>query len=81
LAGNFLKTHGVIKERINKTTFKVELVNGNIILAYKASCFRVSRQKGRGLSNPVIIEGDKVQVQLPEKDLTKGMVIGFVDGY
>ncbi|CAG8471988.1 33645_t:CDS:2 [Gigaspora margarita] len=71
------KTQGIVKERLNKTTFKVELDNGNIVLAYKASKFRVPKNHGGGTRNPTIVAGDKVKVDIPEKDLSKGMVVGL----
>ncbi|CAG8734777.1 12464_t:CDS:1, partial [Racocetra persica] len=74
--GNFIRMQGAVKERINKTTFKVELDNGKVIFAYKASKFRVLKGNGKGTRNPSIMVGDKVKIDIPEKDLTKGMVVG-----
>ena len=57
---------GVVTETLPNTTFRVELENGDEVLAHVA---------GRMRKNFIrIVPGDKVRVELSPYDLTKGRI-------
>jgi translation initiation factor IF-1 len=58
---------GKIIELLPNATFRVELDNGHIILAYTAGNMRRNRIR--------ILLGDKVKVEMTPYDLTKGRII------
>lgn len=58
---------GKIVELLPNATFRVELDNGHIILAYTAGNMRRNRIR--------ILLGDKVKVEMTPYDLTKGRII------
>ena len=58
---------GRIIERMRNSRFRVELLQGHLVLAYVAG--RIRHQAKR------IMEGDKVGVMLSPYDLTKGRIV------
>ena len=58
---------GKVVEALPNATFKVELVNGQEILAHISGKIRMHYIK--------ILGGDKVQVEMSPYDLTKGRII------
>lgn len=58
---------GQVIEALPNATFKVELVNGQEILAHVSGKIRMHYIK--------ILGGDKVQVEMSPYDLTKGRII------
>lgn len=58
---------GQVIEALPNATFKVELVNGQEILAHVSGKIRMHYIK--------ILAGDKVQVEMSPYDLTKGRII------
>lgn len=58
---------GCVTEALPNATFKVELVNGQEILAHVSGKIRMHYIK--------ILGGDKVQVEMSPYDLTKGRII------
>ena len=62
-----LELEGVVREVLPNTTFKVELENGHVVLAYIS---------GRMRKNYIrILQGDKVRVQITPYDLSKGRIV------
>ena len=61
-----IEVSGVIRENLPNATFKVELENGQTILAYVSGKMRMHFIK--------ILPGDKVTVELSPYDLTKGRI-------
>ncbi len=62
-----IKRKGVILETLPNTTFRVELENGEKILAYLSGKLRVYRIK--------ILLGDKVVVELTPYDEKRGRIV------
>ena len=62
-----IETEGKVIEVLPKTQFKVQLVNGHVILAYLGGKLRIN--------NIRILEGDKVKIEMSPYDLTKGRII------
>ncbi len=61
-----IEVQGTILENLPNATFKVELENGQIILAYVSGKMRMHFIK--------ILPGDKVTVELSPYDLSKGRI-------
>jgi len=61
-----IEVQGKILENLPNATFKVELENGQAILAYVSGKMRMHFIK--------ILPGDKVTVELSPYDLTKGRI-------
>ena len=57
---------GTVVEALPNTKFKVELENGNVILAHISGKLRMNFIR--------ILPGDKVTVELSPYDLTKGRI-------
>lgn len=62
-----IKLNGVVKETLPSTTFKVELENGQEILAHISGRMRVNYIR--------LLPGDKVLVEISPYDLTKGRIV------
>ena len=62
-----IEVHGIIKESLPNAMFRVELENGQVILAYLSGKMRMHFIK--------ILPGDKVLVELSPYDLSKGRVV------
>ena len=62
-----IETEGQVSEVLPKTQCKVKLTNGHIILAYLGGKLRIN--------NIRILEGDRVKIEMPPYDLTKGRII------
>lgn len=61
-----LEFNGVVVEVLPDTTFRVQLENGHIILAYAS---------GRMVKNRIrVLQGDKVKIEMTPYDLTKGRI-------
>lgn len=58
---------GIVNEALPNATFRVELTNGQEILAHVSGKIRMNYIK--------ILAGDKVQVEMSPYDLTKGRII------
>jgi translation initiation factor IF-1 len=61
-----IEVQGTIIETLPNATFRVELENGQVILAYVSGKMRMHFIK--------ILPGDKVTVELSPYDLTKGRI-------
>jgi translation initiation factor IF-1 len=61
-----IEVQGTILENLPNATFKVELENGQVIMAYVSGKMRMHFIK--------ILPGDKVTVELSPYDLTKGRI-------
>jgi translation initiation factor IF-1 len=61
-----LEVNGTIVEALPNTMFRVELENGQVILAHTSGKMR--------LHNIRILPGDKVRVEMSPYDLTKGRI-------
>ncbi len=58
---------GIVREALPNTTFRVELNNGHLIMAYLSG--KMKKYYIR------IVPGDKVTVELSPYDLTKGRIV------
>ncbi len=61
-----IETEGTVLETLPNATFRVELENGNVILAHISGKMRMNFIK--------IIPGDKVTIEMTPYDLTKGRI-------
>ena len=61
-----LEVNGTIVEALPNTMFRVELENGQVILAHTSGKMR--------LHNIRILPGDKVKVEMSPYDLTQGRI-------
>ena len=61
-----ITAEGVVVESLPNATFKVELENGHIVLAHISGKMRMHFIK--------ILPGDKVTVEIPVYDLSKGRI-------
>ena len=61
-----IEVEGTVVETLPNTNFKVELENGNQILAHISGKLRMNYIK--------ILPGDKVKVELSPYDLTRGRI-------
>ena len=57
---------GVVSEALPNATFRVELINGQTVLAHISGKIRLHYIK--------ILNGDKVQLEMSPYDLTKGRI-------
>lgn len=57
---------GIVSEALPNATFRVELDNGQVVLAHISGKIRLNYIK--------ILAGDKVQLELSPYDLTKGRI-------
>jgi len=62
-----IEVEGLVKEALPNTQFKVELINGHLILAHLSGKMRKNYIR--------IVPGDKVRVALSPYDLTRGRII------
>ena len=62
-----LEFSGTVMERLPNAMFKVKLENGHEVLAHTAGKMRKFRIR--------VLEGDKVDVEMPPYDLTKARII------
>ncbi|MCQ2587400.1 MAG: translation initiation factor IF-1 [Treponema sp.] len=62
-----IEVEGTVKEALPNTTFRVELVNGHVILAHLSGKMRKHYIR--------IVPGDVVKVALSPYDLNKGRII------
>ena len=63
-----IEVEGTVQEALPNATFKVELANGHIILAYVSCKLRMNYIR--------IVPGDKVTVEMSPYDLSKGRITG-----
>ena len=61
-----IEVEGVVVDALPNTNFKVKLENGHIILAHISGKLRMNYIR--------ILPGDKVTVELPPYDLTRGRI-------
>jgi translation initiation factor IF-1 len=66
VAGDAIQMMGTITEVLPNTTFRVELENGHLILAYVSGKMRKNYIR--------ILRGDRVAVELSPYDLTRGRI-------
>ena len=64
--GSF-EIEGVVKESLPNTLFRVELINGDIILCHLSGKMRMNFIK--------ILPGDKVRVEMTPYDKTKSRIV------
>ena len=64
---DFLELTGVVEELLPAATFKVKLESGNVILAHLSDRMRMNRIR--------VLSGDKVEVEVPGCDQTKGRIV------
>ena len=57
---------GAVIEALPNATFRVELANGQVVLAHVSGKIRMNYIK--------ILAGDKVQIEMSPYDLTKGRI-------
>ncbi len=64
--GSF-EVEGVVKESLPNTLFRVEILDGEIVLCHLSGKMRVNFIK--------ILPGDKVRIEMTEYDKTKGRIV------
>lgn len=62
-----IETEGVVVEAMPGASFKVQLVNGHIVMAYLSGKLRQNNIK--------VFEGDTVKMEMSPYDLTKGRIV------
>ena len=62
-----IKVDGIVEEALPNATFKVKLENGHVVLAHIAGKMRMYYIK--------ILPGDKVALEIPPYDLSKGRIV------
>lgn len=62
-----IEVEGIVKESLPNTNFKVELVNGHVVMAHLSGKMRKHFIR--------IVPGDKVKVALSPYDLTRGRIV------
>ncbi len=62
-----IEKQGVVLETLPNTTFRVQLENGHVVMAYISGKMRKNYIR--------ILTGDKVTVQMTPYDLTKGRIV------
>lgn len=62
-----IEAEGRVVEVMPNATFKVQLANGHIVIAYLSGKLRMNYIR--------ILEGDKVTIEMSPYDLTKGRII------
>ena len=63
---DMIEVEGIVVEALPNTTFKVDIGNGHIIMAFISGKLRMNFIR--------ILPGDKVTVQMSPYDLTKGRI-------
>ena len=61
-----IEAEGRVVEVMPNATFKVQLANGHIVIAYLSGKLRMNYIR--------ILEGDKVSIEMSPYDLTKGRI-------
>ena len=61
-----IEAEGRVVEGMPNATFKVQLANGHIVIAYLSGKLRMNYIR--------ILEGDKVTIEMSPYDLTKGRI-------
>lgn len=61
-----IEAEGPVVEVMPNATFKVQLANGHIVIAYLSGKLRMNYIR--------ILEGDKVTIEMSPYDLTKGRI-------
>ena len=61
-----IEAEGRVVEDMPNATFKVQLANGHIVIAYLSGKLRMNYIR--------ILEGDKVTIEMSPYDLTKGRI-------
>ena len=61
-----IEAEGRVVEVMPNATFKVQLANGHIVIAYLSGKLRMNYIR--------ILEGDKVTIEMSPYDLTKGRI-------
>ena len=61
-----IEAEGRVVEVMHNATFKVQLANGHIVIAYLSGKLRMNYIR--------ILEGDKVTIEMSPYDLTKGRI-------
>ena len=61
-----IEAEGRVVEVMTNATFKVQLANGHIVIAYLSGKLRMNYIR--------ILEGDKVTIEMSPYDLTKGRI-------
>ena len=61
-----IEAEGRVAEVMPNATFKVQLANGHIVIAYLSGKLRMNYIR--------ILEGDKVTIEMSPYDLTKGRI-------
>ncbi len=61
-----IEAEGCVVEVMPNATFKVQLANGHIVIAYLSGKLRMNYIR--------ILEGDKVTIEMSPYDLTKGRI-------
>ena len=61
-----IEAEGRVVEVMPNATFKVQLANGHIVIAYSSGKLRTNYIR--------ILEGDKVTIEMSPYDLTKGRI-------
>lgn len=64
---DILELDGIVTEALPNATFRVDIGNGNSVLAHISGKLRMNFIR--------ILEGDKVTVQVSAYDLTRGRII------
>ena len=62
-----IEVEGIVKESLPNTLFRVELLDGSLILCHLSGKMRMHFIK--------ILPGDKVKVEMTEYDKTKGRIV------
>ena len=62
-----IEAEGRVVEVMPNATFKVQLANGHIVIAYLSGKLRMNYIR--------ILEGDKVTIEMSPYDLTKGRIV------
>ena len=63
---DMIEVEGVVVESLPNTTFQVDIGNGHMILAHISGKLRMNFNR--------ILPGDKVTVEMPSYDLTRGRI-------
>ncbi|MDD3101798.1 MAG: translation initiation factor IF-1 [Patescibacteria group bacterium] len=64
---DFIEVEGMVTESLPNTTFRVQLSNEKVILAYLSGKMRLHKIK--------ILPGDRVRIEMSPYDLTKGRIV------
>jgi len=63
----FIEVRGTVTELLPSANFKIELENGQTILAHLSGKMRMNRIR--------ILPGDQVKIEMSPYDLTKGRIV------